>query len=71
MDKMKELLLDCARRITKEITETTERDKISDLSFAMSGIADSYTELVRMEKASDADQQTAALTQLLKLLAEA
>ena len=71
MDKMKELLLDCARRITKELTETTELDKISDLSFAMSGLADSYTELVKMEKASDADQQTAALTQLLKLLAEA
>lgn len=71
MDKMKELLLDCARRVTKELTETIEPDKISDLSFAMSGLADSYTELVKLEKAPDADQQTATLTQLLKLLAEA
>jgi len=71
MDKMKELLLDCARRITKELTETIEPDKIPNLSYAMSGIADSYTELVKLEKAPDADQQTAALTQLLKLLAEA
>lgn len=71
MDKMKELLLDCARRITKELTETTERNEISDLSFAMSGIADSYIELVKMEKAPDTDQQTATLMQLLKLLAEA
>lgn len=71
MDKMKELLLDCARRITKELTETIEPDKIPNLSYAMSGIADSYTELVKLEKAPDADQQTAALMQLLKLLAEA
>lgn len=71
MDTMKELLLDCARRITKELTETIEPDRIPDLSFSLSGIADSYTELVKLEKASDADQQTAALTQLLKLLAEA
>ena len=71
MDKMKELLLDCARRITKELTETIETDKIPNLSYAMSGIADSYTELVKLEKAPDADQQTATLTQLLKLLAEA
>ena len=71
MDKMKELLLDCARRITKEITETIEPDRIPNLSYAMSGIADSYTELVKLEKAPDTDQQTATLTQLLKLLAEA
>lgn len=71
MDKMKEMLLDCARRITKELTETIEPDKIPNLSYALGTIADSYTELVRMEKAPDTDQQTAALTQLLKLLAEA
>ena len=71
MDKMKELLLDCAKRITKELTETIEPDKIPNLSYAMSGIADSYTELVKLEKAPDTDQQTATLTQLLKLLAEA
>lgn len=71
MDKMKELLLDCARRITKELTETIEPDKIPNLSYAMSGIADSYTELVKLEKAPDADQQTATLMQLLKLPAEA
>lgn len=71
MEKMKELLLDCARRITKELTETTETDKIPNLSYAMSGIADSYTELVKLEKAPDTDQQTATLMQLLKLLAEA
>ena len=71
MDKMKELLLDCARRITKELTETIEPDKIPNLSYAMSGIADSYTELVKLERAPDADQQTATLMQLLKLLAEA
>ena len=71
MNTMKELLLDCARRITKELTETIEPDKIPNLSYAMSSIADSYIELVKLEKAPDADQQTAALTQLLKLLAEA
>lgn len=71
MDKMQEMLLDCARRITKELTETIEPDKIPNLSYAMGSIADSYTELVKLEKAPDADQQTAALTQLLKLLAEA
>ena len=71
MDKMKELLLDCAKRITKELTETIETDKIPNLSYAMGSIADSYTELVKLEKAPDTDQQTAALTQLLKLLAEA
>ena len=71
MNTMKELLLDCARRITKELTETIEPDKIPNLSYAMSGIADSYTELVKLEKAPDADQQTATLMQLLRLLAEA
>lgn len=70
MDKMKELLLDCAKRITKELTETIEPDKIPNLSYAMSGIADSYTELVKLEKAPDADQQTAAPTQLLNLAEE-
>ena len=71
MDKMKELLLTCAQRITKELTEAIEPDRIPNLSYAMGSIADSYIELVKLEKAPDADQQTATLTQLLKLLAEA
>lgn len=71
MDKMKELLLDCARRITKELTETIEPDNIPNLSYAMGSIADSYIALVKLERAPDTDQQKAALMQLLKLLAEA
>lgn len=67
MDTMKELLLDCARRITKELTETIEPDRIPNLSYAMGSIADSYIELVKLEKAPDTYQQTAAPTQLLNL----